>query len=125
MEFAQLTVEQRVIIRVPLVAPPRRGRPAPPPEPEEWDEKKGPRCVAIRSIRSADLTDRNSVDLILSNGQRYRARFGRHCPSAAFYSGFYVEPADDGSLCAGRDDIKSRSGISCEVESFKRLVPDR
>ncbi|AUW60437.1 hypothetical protein C1T17_18625 [Sphingobium sp. SCG-1] len=124
-EFAQLTIEQRVIIRVPLVAPPRRGRPAAAPEAQDWDEKKGPRCLAIRSIRSADLSERNSVDLILSNSQRYRARFGRGCQSAAFYSGFYIEPTDDGSLCAGRDDVKSRGGISCEVDSFKRLVPER
>lgn len=125
VRFAQVTIEQRVIIRVPLVAPPRPGRPAPPPPVQDWDEKKGPRCLAIRSIRSADLTGRNSVDLILSNSQRYRARFGRGCQSAAFYSGFYIEPTADGSLCAGRDDVQSRGGISCEVDSFRRLVPER
>ncbi|WP_413818517.1 hypothetical protein [Sphingobium sp.] len=125
VELAQVTIEQRVIIRVPVVRQPRSGRPVPPPRPQEWDEKKGPRCVAIRSIASAALGDRNSVDLILSNNQRYRARLARRCRSADFYSGFYIEPSDDGSLCAGRDAIQARSGPSCEVDSFKRLVPER
>ena len=124
VELAQLSIEQRVIIRVPLARPPRPGRPAPPPERQDWDEKKGPRCIAIRSIRSAALGDRNSVDLILFNSQRYRARFQRGCRSADFYSGFYIEPTDDGSLCAGRDNIQARSGLSCEVDSFRRLVPE-
>ena len=126
VELAQLTIERRVIIRVPLVAQPRAGRPAPPPpSPEDWDEKKGPRCIAIRSIRSAALGARNSVDLILTNSQRYRARFGKQCRAADFYAGFYIEPTDDGSLCAGRDDIQARSGMACEVDSFRRLVPER
>ncbi|RVT42385.1 hypothetical protein ENE74_05950 [Sphingobium algorifonticola] len=124
--LAQLAIERRVIIRVPLVAPPRAGRPAPPPPvPQEWDEKKGPRCIAIRSIRSAALGARNSVDLILTNSQRYRARFAKRCRAADFYAGFYIEPTADGSLCAGRDDIQARSGMACEVDSFRRLVPDR
>ncbi|CAH0351954.1 hypothetical protein BH11PSE5_BH11PSE5_11400 [soil metagenome] len=125
VEFAQLRIEQRVIIRVPLVRQPRAGQPTPPPEPQEWDEKKGPRCVAIKSVRSAALGGRNSVDLILSNNQRFRARFGKQCRAADFYAGFYIEPTDDGSLCAGRDYIQARSGLTCEVESFKRLVPER
>lgn len=125
VELAQLSIQQRVIIRVPLVRAPRPGRPAPESPVIEWDEKKGPRCVAIRSIRSAAIGGKNGIDLILSNSQRYRARFGRRCRAADFYSGFYIEPTDDGSLCAGRDNIQARSGMECEIDSFKRLVPDR
>jgi hypothetical protein len=120
VELAQLSIEQRVIIRVPLARPLR----APPPAAVEWEEKKGPRCVAIRSIRQAAITSRNGVDLILSNSHRYRARMNKGCRSADFFSGFYLEPSGDGSLCAGRDNIQSRSGMECEIVSFKRLVPD-
>ncbi|MGK2909367.1 MAG: hypothetical protein ACSLE1_06170 [Sphingobium sp.] len=125
VELAQLTIEQRVIIRVPLVRQGPRGRPAPEPERQEWDERKGPRCLAVRSIRSAALGGRNSIDLILNNGQRYRARFARSCRSEDFYAGFYIKPTDDGSLCAGRDDIQARSGLSCEVDGFRHLVPEK
>lgn len=125
IEMAQLSIEQRVIIRVPPVRRRARSRSVLPSEPQEWDEHKGPRCLAIRSIGAAALGGRNSIDLILTNGQRYRARFAKRCRSEDFYSGFYVEATDDGSLCAGRDNIQARSGMSCEVDSFRRLVPEK
>ena len=54
VQWAQLTIEQRVIIRVPMA----KGR-APtrvvPKSDERWEEKKGPRCVALRSIRGASI----------------------------------------------------------------------
>ncbi len=131
VELAQLSVTQRVIIRVPLVRQllpksVRAPQPPRPPEPDDgWEEKKGPRCVAVRSIRSAAVTARNGVDLILSNSQRYRLRLERVCRSVDFYAGFYVEPSADGSLCAGRDTIQSRGGTECAIEAFRKLVPDK
>ncbi len=122
VQWAQLTIEQRVIIRVPMARPARAPeRPAPPPK-VEWDEKKGPKCVALRSIRSAMITVPDGIDLVLADNHRYRARLERGCRSTGFYSGFYVEPDEDGSLCAGRDELQARSGLSCEIDSFKRLV---
>lgn len=122
VQWAQLTIEQRVIIRVPLA---KKGKAPPRPTPEagdDWEEKKGPRCIALRSIRAASIAVRNGVDLILADQHRYRARLGKGCDSAGFYSGFYVEPDDDGSLCSGRDELQARSGMSCAIDSFKRLV---
>lgn len=125
VDLAQLTIERRVIIRVPMA---RRGGPAPrsaPPPADRWEEKKGPRCIALRSIRSASIVGRGGVDLTLADDHRYRARLERGCDSAGFYSGFYVEPDEDGSLCSGRDELKARSGTSCAIDSFRRLVaPD-
>ncbi|MDI1297066.1 MAG: hypothetical protein PSY12_14515 [bacterium] len=122
VQWAQLSIEQRVIIRVPMA---RKGRvPAriAPHGRDSWREKKGPRCVALRSIRAASIIVDNGVDLILADTHRLRARLERGCNASAFYSGFYVEPDEDGSLCSGRDELQARSGMSCEVESFKRLV---
>lgn len=124
VEWAQLTIEQRVIIRVPMArstARTARQAKAPSPPKVEWEEKKGPKCVAVRSIRSAAITVPNGVDLVLADNHRYRARLERGCRSESFYSGFYVEPSDDGSLCAGRDELQARSGFACEIDSFKRL----
>ena len=87
----------------------------------EWKERKGPRCIALRSIRSASVVVGHGVDLLLADNHRYRARLERGCSSTGFYSGFYVEPDDDGSLCSGRDELQARSGLSCVIDSFRRL----
>lgn len=121
VQWAQLSIEQRVIIRVPMM---RKGRvPARviPQTRDGWRERKGPRCIALKSIRGAAIVVGGGVDLILADNHRYRARLERGCPSAGFYSGFYVEPDDDGSLCSGRDELQARSGLSCAIDSFRRL----
>lgn len=122
--LAQVQIEQRVIIRVPMARPPARSRVPEPPEPE-YDEKKGPRCLAVRSIRSASIMSEAGVDMILTNGQRYRARLERGCHATDFYTGFYIEPSEDGSLCAERDELKARGGRECKITAFRRLVPEK
>ena len=122
VQWAQLAIQRRVIVRVPMA---RKGKIATHIAPEEraaWREKKGPRCIALRSIRSAAILVPDGVDLILSDDHRFRAHLGRGCRSTGFYSGFYVEPDNDGSLCSGRDELQARSGISCAISGFKRLV---
>ncbi len=121
--MAQMTIQQRIIIRVPMA---RRGKAPPRPSEDEdggWQEKKGPRCIALRSIRGAMIAVDDAVDLILADTHRYRAKLERGCDSLGFYSGFYVEPNADGSLCSGRDELQARSGMSCAIDLFRRLVP--
>lgn len=123
VQFAQLTIQQRVIVRVPMTrkgkAPARIAADAR----NQWKEKKGPRCVALRSIRSASVVVDHGVDLLLADNHRYRAKLERGCHSMGFYSGFYVEPDDDGSLCSGRDALQARSGLSCGIDHIRRLEP--
>ncbi|HEX7743305.1 MAG TPA: hypothetical protein VF442_12885 [Sphingobium sp.] len=121
MQSARLTIEQRVIIRVPMAQKGRAPARIAPQARRAWKEKKGPRCVALRSIRSAAIAVENGVDLLLADNHRYRARLERGYNSTGFYSGFYVEPDDDGSLCSGRDELQARSGLSCAIDSFRRL----
>lgn len=123
VELAQMSIQQRVIIRVPMA---RKAKPQPRRDAEddsEWQEKKGPRCIALRSIRGASVMVDDAVDLILADAQRFRAKLERGCDSVGFYSGFYVEPHADGSLCSGRDELQARSGVSCAINLFRRLVP--
>lgn len=122
VQLAQMTVEQRVIIRIPLA----RQRPrAPSPDPPiDWKEKKGPKCVPIRTIRAAAITAQNGIDMLLTSGERYRGRLERGCRSIDFLSGFYIQATQDGDLCAGRDAVQARGGTECEIDSFKRLEPD-
>lgn len=123
VQWAQLSIQQRVIIRVPMVKKGRAPARIAPEARNAWEEKKGPRCVALRSIRGASIVVENGVDLILADDHRYRARLERGCDSTGFYSGFYVEPDADGSLCSGRDELQARSGLSCAIDSFRRLIP--
>lgn len=111
--FAQLTVRQQVIIRVPARQPP--------PERIEWDEKNGPKCVPASALAGALISGRG-VDLLMRGGRRVRAKLGR-CPPLDYYSGFYIRPGLDGRICEDRDAIRVRSGGSCEIDRFRLLVP--
>ncbi|MGE4431685.1 MAG: hypothetical protein AB7E05_13180 [Sphingobium sp.] len=126
-------IEQRVVIRVPMMrpafpppdmrAPPSRRDP--PPSPMKWEERKGPKCIRLSQLRAASITTSHGVDLILRDNSRMRARLGRECRPEYLYSGFYIQPDEDGSLCAGRDRVLARGGANCLITDIRRLVPDK
>ena len=121
-QYAQLIIERRIIIRVPTLVTRRSG---PLPQAEiEWKEKKANRCVPMKAIVGAAITRDDSVDLILSDQRRVRARLNDECRSVDFYSGFYMEPTKDDRLCADRDMIHARNGAMCEIEKFRKLVAE-
>ena len=117
IELAQLTVRQRIVVRVPRMEPPR----APMLPPIEWKEKKGPKCVPAQSMAGALISVGKQVDLVLVGGKRVRAKLDGDCTPLDFYSGFYVRPSKDGMICADRDAIRVRSGASCQIDEFKLL----
>lgn len=120
IEFAQLTIREQIIVRVPV----RMRRAAPrADETIEWKEGKGPRCVPAKKIIGASLLSKNSVDLILHDNKRVRAKLERSCPALDYYYGFYISPNPDGRICADRDAIRSRMGGQCEIEKFRMLKP--
>jgi hypothetical protein len=110
----RMTVSEEVIIRVPI-------RPRPGPQ-IQWREKRGPRCIAAESIRGAMLSGRSSVDFIMRDRSRLRARLESNCLALDFYDGFYVQP-EDHRLCMRRDVIRSRIGGECRIERFRLLEP--
>lgn len=116
MQFAQLTVRQQILIRVPA-----RLRPLPKAVPVEWKESKGPKCVAARSIAGATALTQKGFDLILRDQSRVRARLDRSCPALDYYYGFYISPDADGQICADRDSVRSRVGGECEIDAFRKL----
>ena len=120
--LAQLSVRERIVIRVPRMAPsPAKA----PPPPLAFREKKGPKCVAVDSLAGAAITRAESVDLVVAGGGMLRAHLEEDCPALDFYSGFYLKPARDGKICKGRDAVRSRSGGQCRIEKFTTLVPRR
>jgi hypothetical protein len=114
IQFAQVMIREQILIRVP----PR----AVPPQPiVEWKEDKGPKCVGMSSIAGAGLVGQSSVDLILKDRSRVRAKLEKSCPALDYYYGFYIRPSSDGQICADRDAIRSRMGGQCEIEKFRSL----
>lgn len=120
LQLAQLTVHQRIVIRIPV---PMSRAPMPMPRPVRpaMEEHKGPRCVALDTLAGSGVARKDSVDLALIDGQLLRAKLDDDCPALDFYAGVYLKPAPDGSMCAKRDVIRARSGRACMISSFKKL----
>ena len=119
--YAQVTIRQRIIIRIPALAaqlPPAQKR-------IRWREDRGPKCIAMNSFVAAAITRPDAVDLMLRGGRRARAQLEDECPAIDFYSGFYILPTDDGRICAERDSIRSRAGGQCGIERFRTLTPGK
>lgn len=117
-----ISVRQQIIIRVPRGM--RRVQPAG-SSLIPWRESRGPRCISANSIQGATLLGQNSVDLILRDNSRVRARLESSCPALDYYFGFYVNATEDGRICADRDSIRSRAGGECQIDQFHLLRPGR
>lgn len=90
-----------------------------------WRESRGPRCIAAGEVLGATLLSQNSVDLIMRDNRRVRARLHRRCPALDYYRGFYIDTTADGRICADRDAIRSRVGGECEIEQFRALTAEQ
>jgi hypothetical protein len=90
----------------------------------EWAERKGPKCVPAALIAGAAMVTPSTIDFVLRDHRRVRARLDSDCAGLDFYGGFYVEPHDR-AVCARREEIRSRAGSTCRIERFRRLEPRR
>jgi hypothetical protein len=110
----RVTVQNEVIFRIPIR--PRVSVPI------EWVERKGPKCIPANMLAGAILSGPSSIDFVLRNRQRVRAKMDSDCPALDFYGRAYLQPDDD-LICAKRETIRSRVGGSCRIEKFRWLVP--
>jgi len=115
-------MRHQIIIRVPTGA--RRVATAA-PSLIRWRERRGPRCIPASQIVGATLLSQSSVDLILRDNSRLRARLESRCPALDYYRGFYVNATADGRICADRDSVRSRAGGECQIDAFRTLSPER
>ena len=112
-QYGQGMVREQLIIRFRQSAPTR----------VDWKEGKGPKCIPTRGILAATRAVKDSVDLILRNRQRVRAKLESSCPALDYYYGFYIRPDPDGMICEDRDVIRSRMGGACGIDRFRSLEP--
>ena len=122
-EYAQLVVRKQIIIRSVRVRPlvPQNAQTRPLQTPIEWRESRGPKCVPLRSILGAVMLRQSSVDFIMRDKTRIRARLESECPALDYYYGFYLTPSSDGMICADRDSVRSRMGGVCVIAAFHVL----
>jgi hypothetical protein len=121
LELAQVTIRQQVIIRVPRGGQRRVEATA---SPVKWREGAGPRCIHVRQIAGA-MPASASVDFLLRDNKRVRARLGQRCAGLDYYSGMYLAAHPDGQICADRDVVRSRMGGQCGISEFRSLQPVR
>lgn len=112
---ARVTISEEIVMRVPVIRPRF-------PWPIRWEEKKGPRCIGGDDILATTLADDGSIDFLMRNRERIRARLENECPSLDFYGGLYLQ-SPDGRICARRDEVRSRIGGACAIERFRRMIP--
>ena len=113
-DYAQLVIREQIMVRM---QPARR----PAAVPVQWKEAKGPKCVAAKAILGAAAIGEDSVDLLLRDRTRVRAKLDNSCPALDYYYGFYIRPNADGMICADRDAIRSRVGGECGIDRFRSL----
>ncbi|MEY4270877.1 MAG: hypothetical protein RLZZ58_2093 [Pseudomonadota bacterium] len=128
----QIVIEERLIIRVPArrssltsFSASEQSKPRAPEPLLVWKKTGGPKCLPMRQIMGVLTAERDSIDIVTREQQRFRAELNRGCRALDFYSGFYMQPTKDGQLCRDRDDIHARSGAKCQVDKFSLMVPTR
>ena len=115
-DVRRVVTEDEVILRIPVQ--PLRSTPM-----ISWSEHKGPKCIDARLLAGARLSSESSVDFVLIDHSRVRAKLDSGCPALDFYGGFYLQTSDE-RICAKREEIRSRMGGSCRIEKFRTLFPE-
>lgn len=122
----QVSIQQRVTIRInPRAAPMPLDamrfddvdRPGP-----RYVERKMGKCLDMKAISGVQPIDNSRLLLFLRDRRMVTARLEKGCQGREFYSGFIVARNPDAQICAGRDRLQSRSGMGCQVSSFRQVV---
>lgn len=123
----QVSIEQRVTIRI---TPHPAALPLNPSViGQESDggaaryiERKIGKCVPVESIRSVKPVGGGKLLLLMRDRRMLTAELKKGCQARDYYSGFLVAKNSDGMICTGRDELRARSGLSCQVSGFRQIV---
>lgn len=122
----QVTLEQRIIIRIPRLSGVRRPMSEinRSPLPARYTTRKAGKCVAVSDIAAVQVDNGNRLLLFMRDRSIIRAELEKACLAREFYSGFYVERSEDGQMCVARDLLQARSGAKCELDEMRLIVPE-
>lgn len=121
----QVRIKQHVIIRLVPSPPSVRREMFDQPRdegPMRYKEKKSGACVGIDDIAGIAPLRPNRLLIFMRDHRMLSASLERACDPDAFYLGAYVERSGDGRLCTGRDTLHARTGATCQISRFNRLV---
>jgi hypothetical protein len=81
------------------------------------------RCLPVSGIAGVQPdAASNRLILFMRDRRMVSATLERACRARDYYSGFYVDRANDGQLCVDRDTLLSRSGANCKLTRFRQLI---
>lgn len=119
----QVSIDQRVTIRInPRPAPMRMGAPFMDAGAPRLMERRMGKCVALGGIAGIQPVASDKLLLIMRDDRLVTAQLEKGCQAREFYSGLIVNRAADGQMCLQREELKSRSGATCQVVGFRELV---
>ncbi|WP_144039922.1 hypothetical protein [Novosphingobium sp. TH158] len=124
----QVSIEQRLIIRIAPQAPSPQQRatilsdlPRKSASPKVEERSMG-KCVPVAGIAGVQIAPQNRLLLFMRDTRVVSAALDKGCTARDFYSGFYVARTADGQMCSGRDKLQSRNGANCKLGKLKQLV---
>ncbi|MEX0298073.1 MAG: hypothetical protein AB3N28_03315 [Kordiimonas sp.] len=77
-------------------------------------------CLETDNIESYKIETDDLIRFTMTNGDKMIMRLKSYCPQLRFHGYFSYTPMN-GRLCAGADEIKTRSGLPCIIGS---LIPE-
>jgi hypothetical protein len=126
MQWFQVRVEQRIIIRVPRQRTSQASNITmgnARTTAVKYREQKIGKCIMMDRLIGSRPGPDESLELVTRDGALIRAYLGDGCLAREFYAGAYMERPGDGKLCVKRDMLYARTGARCEVDKLRLLLP--
>ncbi|WP_417456311.1 DUF6491 family protein [Kordiimonas sp.] len=91
-------------------------------ETEERTEaaKEDMRCISTRNIQSYEVQSDEVVRFKMQGTDDILVRLKRSCPQLHYHGYISYQPVN-GQLCARIDDLVSRAGTPCRIDSFSKI----
>ena len=75
-------------------------------------------CIETDNIASYKIETDDIVKFLMTDGSYVEMRLKHSCPQLRFHGYLSYTPMN-GQLCAGADEIKTRAGLPCRIQSFE------
>jgi hypothetical protein len=85
-------------------------------------ERKFGKCLPMSGIIGVQPVSGRRLLLIMRGSRMFTAELEKGCQARDFYSGFQVALSSDGMICRDRDQLRARSGATCEVSGFRQII---